>query len=63
MFSERLSQKDKETCELKHLAEQLSSELKLRDREMLNLSDLNVSLRKQLEESARREKIRENEIR
>lgn len=63
VFSEKLAQKDKETAELKLLAEQLNGELKLRDREMINLSELNASLRKQIDESTRREKIRENEIR
>lgn len=58
MFSDKLAQKDKETSELKLLADQLNNELKLRDRDMLNLSDLNSSLRKQVDESTRREKIR-----
>lgn len=63
VFSDKLSQKEKDVTELKLLIEQLNGELKLREREMLNLSDLNASLRKQIEESTRREKIRENEIR
>jgi hypothetical protein len=58
VFSDKLAQKDKETSELKLLADQLNNELKLRDRDMLNLSDLNSSLRKQVDESTRREKIR-----
>ena len=58
MFSDKLAQKDKETSELKLLADKLNNELKLRDRDMLNLSDLNSSLRKQVDESTRREKIR-----